>query len=227
MGTGLGELIISRLAAAADPVAADAMQHYMKTDMEFFGVRAPVVQRIVRDSVRESGVGRWEELLGSARGLWEGARYREQWYAAQQLTGYRSCRGRLEFLDLFEDMVVDGAWWDIVDQYHRRFADLLAQHRGQVDPLVRAWAVDPNHWKRRLAIITQLSAKEATDVGLLEAAIVANMNEQDFFLRKAIGWALREYAKTDPAWVRAFVAGHRQELSGLSQREALKHLRIR
>ncbi|MGP5608804.1 DNA alkylation repair protein [Arthrobacter rhombi] len=227
MADELGQLITSRLAAVADPTAAGAMQRYLKTEMDFFGVRAPTVQRIVREAVRETGVSRWEDLLDEARKLWDGAQCREQWYAAQQLTAYRSCRGRLEFLDLFEDMVVDGAWWDIVDNCHRRFAHLLAHHREQMDPLLRRWAVDPNHWKRRIAIITQLSSKEDTDVGLLEAAIYPNMAEQDFFLRKAIGWALREYAKTDPTWVRSFVASHRSELSGLSQREALKHLRIR
>lgn len=203
------------------------MQSYMKSEMPFFGVRAPIVQRIVRDAVREAGVSRWEDLLDDARELWEGAQYREQWYAAQQLTGYRQCLGRLEFLDLLEAMVVDGAWWDIVDNCHRRFAALLHEHRNTIDPLLRSWAVHPNHWKRRTAIIAQLSSKEGTDVELLEAAIVPNMREQDFFLRKGIGWALREYAKTDPVWVAGFVHVHQGELSGLSRREALKHLQIR
>lgn len=227
MDAALGPLITSKLAAVADQATARSVQGYMKTEMEFFGVRAPTVQRIVRDAVRETGVSRWEDLLTSADLLREGARYREQWYAAQQLTGYRSCRGRLEFLGLLEDMVVDGAWWDIVDNFHLRFARLLSHHRGRIDPLLRDWAVGPNHWKRRIAIIAQISAKEATDVTLLEAVILPNMTESDFFLRKAIGWSLREYAKTDPTWVRAFVASHHGELSGLSQREALKHLRIR
>ncbi|MBM6621263.1 DNA alkylation repair protein [Micrococcaceae bacterium RIT802] len=225
--TRLAEPIIAGLAAAADPDQAIGMQRYMKSEMPFLGVRAPIAQRIVRNAVRAEGTTAWEDLLAEAELLWETASHREHWYAAQQLTGYRSCEGRLEFLDLYERMVVDGAWWDVVDNCYRRFGMLLRHHRGQLDPLLRAWAVDPNHWKRRTAIIAQLSAKAETDVALLEAAIVPNMAETDFFLRKGIGWALREYAKTDAQWVRTFVDQHSGELSGLSRREALKNLPIR
>lgn len=222
----LPELITTRLAAAGDPQAAADMQRYMKSDMPFFGVRAPAAQRIVREAVRETGITGWEDLLADARHLWETAGHREQWYAAQQLTGYRPCDGRLEFLDLYERMVVDGAWWDIVDNCHRRFGMLLRRHPESVEPLLRAWALNPNRWKRRTAIIAQLGAKTTTDVDLLEAVILPNMAEKDFFLRKGIGWALREYAKTDPAWVGAFVANHGGELSGLSRREALRNLPV-
>lgn len=225
--TRLSDSIAAGLAAAADPETAIGMQRYMKSEMPFLGVRAPVAQRIVRDAVRSEGTTHWEDLLAESERLWESASHRELWYAAQQLTGYRSCDGRLEFLDLYERMVIDGAWWDVVDNCHRRFGALLRHHRGTLDPLLRGWAVDPNHWKRRTAIIAQLSAKAETDVALLEAAIVPNMAETDFFLRKGIGWALREYAKTDAEWVRAFVDGHSHELSGLSRREALKNLPIR
>lgn len=225
--TRLAEKITASLTAAADPDRAIGMQRYMKSAMPFLGVRAPVAQRIVRNAVRDEGTTAWEDLLAEAQDLWESASHRELWYAAQQLTGYRSCEGRLEFLDLYERMVVDGAWWDIVDNCHRRFGMLLRHHGGPVDPMLRGWAVDPNHWKRRTAIIAQLSAKAETDVSLLEAAIVPNMMETDFFLRKGIGWALREYAKTDDEWVRGFVDDHSHELSGLSRREALKNLPIR
>ncbi|WP_417235561.1 DNA alkylation repair protein [Arthrobacter sp.] len=223
----LAALITADLAAAADPGTAVGMQRYMKTTMPFLGVRAPAAQRIVREAVRTAGATGWEDLLREATHLWDAATHREHWYAAQQLTGYGSCSGRLEFLDLYERMVIDGAWWDIVDNCHRRFGRLLRTHPDRLDPLLRSWALDPNHWKRRTAIIAQLSSKSATDVGLLEAAILPNMSETDFFLRKGIGWALREYAKTDAEWVRNFVGDHSGELSGLSQREALKHLQLR
>lgn len=227
MTVPLSGLIAQRLAAAGEPGTAADMQRYMKTAMPFLGVRAPIAQRIVRETVREVGTTRWEDFHAAAQDLWEAAGHREQWYAAQQLTGYRACSGRIELLPLYERMVVDGAWWDIVDNCHRRFGALLREHRDQIDPLLRSWAVDPNPWKRRSAIIAQLSAKADTDVGLLEAAIVPNLEERDFFLRKAIGWALREYAKTDPEWVRAFVARNEAQLSGLSRREALKNLAVR
>lgn len=227
MTASLSQLISRRLAAAGNPGTALDMQRYMKTQMPFLGVRAPIAQRIVRETVCDTGTSRCEDLHAAAEDLWASAGHREQWYAAQQLTGYRACSGRIELLDLYDCMVVDGAWWDIVDNCHRRFGALLREHPDRMAPLLRSWAIHPNHWKRRSAIIAQLSAKADTDVGLLEDAILANLAERDFFLRKAIGWALREYAKTDAQWVGTFVARHEAQMSGLSRREALKNLPVR
>lgn len=223
MGRAIAALVSERLTAAADPQAAPGMQRYMKSSMPFLGVRAPLVKGVVSGVVRGYGPLTWEGFLDAATALWEAAEHREQWYAAQVLTGYAPARGRLEFLPLYERMVLEGAWWDVVDNCHRRFGDLLRAHRADIDPLLRAWATDENHWKRRSAIIAQLSAKAETDTALLGEVILPSIGEADFFLRKGIGWALREYAKTDPAWVRAFVREH-EGLSGLSRREALKHL---
>jgi 3-methyladenine DNA glycosylase AlkD len=87
---------------------------------------------------------------------------------------------------------------------------------------VRRWALDADRWRRRAAVICQIGAKDDTDTALLADVIVANLADPDFFLRKGIGWALRQHARLDPDWVRTFVATH--ELSPLSRREALKHL---
>ena len=94
----------------------------------------------------------------------------------------------------------------------------------QVRPTVAAWATDEDRWLRRTAVICQVGAKDRTDVSLLAMAVEANLDDRAFFLRKAIGWALRQHARTDPAWVLAFVEVHVDPLSGLSRREALKHL---
>jgi len=90
--------------------------------------------------------------------------------------------------------------------------------------VVRDWATDPDRWLRRTVVICQLGAKERTDLDILEKAIDANLDDPDFFLRKAIGWALRQHARSDPDWVRAFVASRGDHMSALSRREALKHL---
>ena len=79
-------------------------------------------------------------------------------------------------------------------------------------------------WTRRAAILVQLKYKAATDLALLEEVLVSRLDEQDFFIRKAVGWALRELSKGNPAWVRTFVAAHRADMSGLSLREATKYL---
>ncbi len=89
---------------------------------------------------------------------------------------------------------------------------------------MRAWATDDDLWLRRTAVLSQLRHKADTDTDLLRYAIEANVDDTSFWLRKAIGWSLREYAKTDPAWVRAEVDRLGPRLSGLSRREALKHL---
>jgi 3-methyladenine DNA glycosylase AlkD len=93
---------------------------------------------------------------------------------------------------------------------------------------MRAWSLDDDLWVRRTAILCQLQRKDQTDVDLLRSALEANLEGSDFgsqfFIRKAVGWALRQHARTDPGWVRAFVADHEDRLSALSTREALKHL---
>jgi 3-methyladenine DNA glycosylase AlkD len=90
--------------------------------------------------------------------------------------------------------------------------------------VVRSWSVDPDLWLRRASIICQLGFKDRTDPELLSEVIIPNLSDREFFIRKGIGWALREYARTDPDWVRAFVSEHDAAISPLSRREALKHL---
>jgi len=105
-----------------------------------------------------------------------------------------------------EQLVVAGAWWDLVDDLAtRKIGPILAANRGAVTPYVRRWATADNRWPRRTRILVQLKHRDETDEGLLSYAIEQNLDRSDFFLRKGISWALREYGKTAPAWVEAFV----------------------
>lgn len=125
---------------------------------------------------------------------------------------------------MVEELVVTGAWWDYVDPIAARgMGTMLAAHPRAAKALLRAWAGDDDIWKRRTAIFAQLRAKRATDTALLADTIRPSIGSSEFFLRKGIGWALREYSKTDPGWVLAFIESH-PGLSPLSRREALKHL---
>ena len=125
---------------------------------------------------------------------------------------------------MYEEMIVSGAWWDYVDELAiRRIGPILRSARARVTPVMLGWAAGRNLWRRRTAIICQVGAKADTDTDLLTRAIEPAIAEPEFFLRKGIGWALREYAKTAPDWVRSFVDEH-PGLSGLSRREALKHI---
>ena len=164
--------------------------------------------------------------------LWEDATHREEWYAAVALLRHRAYRAWLDpdLLPLLEQLVRTGAWWDVVDEIASHLVgQVLLDHRGVVTPVMDAWSVDDDSlWVRRTAMLAQLRHGEETDTDLLERVLVANLDDtaygKDFFVRKALGWALRQHARTDAAWVRTFVSTHADRLSGLSRREALKHL---
>ena len=129
-----------------------------------------------------------------------------------------------ERLPVVEEMVVTGAWWDYVDALATRgVGTMLVNESVKTKRILYKWAKDQNIWKRRVAILAQLKSKTNTDVELLSKCIKPSIGHSEFFLRKGIGWALREYSKTDPDWVKEFVEKH-PDLSGLSRREALKHL---
>ena len=126
-----------------------------------------------------------------------------------------------------EAMIVSGAWWDYVDDIaSHRIGGLLTLYPETIRATMLAWSRDANLWKRRTAILSQLSFKAATDEWLLFACIAPNMGDRDFFIRKAIGWALRVYSKTAPDVVRRYVREHEAELSPLSRREALKYMEM-
>ncbi|PQZ54112.1 MULTISPECIES: DNA alkylation repair protein [unclassified Microbacterium] len=216
----LVQSIRSALRDEADPELAPAQQAYMKSALPFLGVRVPRVRAVTRGLARE--VTAAAVLCGTALVLWREAAYREERYAASALMALRPVRARLDMLDVHEEMIRTGAWWDHVDEVSHRLAETLDAHPAEMAPLLRAWSRDDDFWVRRASIISQLGRKDATDRELLTAVIEPNLADAEFFVRKAIGWALRELGKTDPAWVRAFVESH--ELSPLSRREALKLL---
>lgn len=217
-------VIRAGLRAAADPARAPQMQAYMKSAMPYLGVSLPVTRRITTSAAKDHPPGGLADLIGSATGLWRAAEYREERYAATELTGMRMAAGRLELLPLCTEMIVTGAWWDHVDAVSQRIGAMLLAHPGEIEPLIRAWSTDPDRWLRRTSIICQLAFRGRTDTALLSDVIVPNLPDREFFVRKGIGWALRQYARTDPDWVRVFVAEHAAVISPLSRREALKHL---
>ena len=221
--------VIAGLRAAADPARARQQQAYMKSAMPFFGVGVPECRRIAGSVFRAhelADVGAWERTILD---LWRKAAHREERYAAVELLLFPRYSGWLEpaRIPLIEELAVTGAWWDYVDAIAGRgVGTMLAAHPRATEAVLRDWASDGDIWKRRTAILAQLRSKEATDTKLLADAIRPSIGNPAFFLRKGIGWALREYSKTDPTWVTAFVDAH-PGLSDLSRREALKHLERR
>jgi 3-methyladenine DNA glycosylase AlkD len=215
------------LHAVADPVAAPQMRRYMRSEMPFLGVPKPARAALERRLVAEHPMPDAEALALAVRALWDEARYREERYLALALTGHRSYLRWLspDQVPLYKHWIVDGAWSDFVDEIaNRRIGPLLRAHPERIEPVVRDWSASEDRWLRRTAIICQLGSKDETNATLLAGSIEAAIGEPDFFLRKGIGWALRQYARTDPAWVLAFVDAH-PGLSPLSRREALRRLR--
>ncbi len=158
--------------------------------------------------------------------LGRGARFREERYASIRLISVKAHREcwTPALMPALEEMIVTGGWWDYVDSLAQVVGELLRTYPGNVQPVMRAWSKDTNLWKRRVSIICQISFKRDTDLELLYANIQPNLADRDFFIRKAIGWALRAYAWTDPTEVARYVRANEAELSGLSRREALKNI---
>ena len=199
----------------------------MKSEMPFRGVPAPVQKRLWSDTFAAHPLATATDWARVVLELWRPAAFREERYAA---VGLASDRRYLAYrtpaaIPMLEEMIITGAWWDYVDALASHpLGDVLVSDPRRVSALMRRWARDPNLWKRRAAILCQLRRKGETDLALLYDCLEPNLADREFFMRKAIGWALRQYAWTDPAEVKRYVKANRDRLSPLSAREALKNL---
>lgn len=215
------------LREAADPVKAPIMQAYMKSAMPYLGVHVPQVKKVARAVFAAHKLESFTEWRDTVLALWRGARYREERYMAIELAGYSAYRNfrTLEALPMYEEMITSGAWWDYVDSIaSHRLGELLRLYPTEMRVVLRKWAKSGDMWKRRGAILAQLGFKADTDLGFLYDCIRPSIRNTEFFLRKAIGWALRQYAKTDSREVSRYVAEHQAQLSPLTKREALKNV---
>ena len=227
-GRRLADALRAAFTARADPVRASGQQRYMKSAMPYHGLTMPEVRRVVRTTVAAHPLPDRASWLATVGMIWDDATHREQRYAAIGVLRHRCYRAWRTpddaLLALLRHLVTTGAWWDLVDELSHVAGELLASDPETMTPVLRGWSREPDLWLRRIAIISQLGAKRSTDVALLTYAIEGSIDDPDFFARKAIGWALREYSKTDETWVRDYVATNANRLSPLSQREALKWL---
>jgi 3-methyladenine DNA glycosylase AlkD len=218
------DFVRSSLVARADPAKAAGMQAYLKTDMPFYGVQKPGRVEILRAIRSRFAPGTHGEYLESAAALWE-LPHREEKYLAQGFAIAFPQHIIPDSLPLYRRFIVEGAWWDFVDETATHMIrELVIGHPEETWPVVEGWAVGENMWLRRAAILCQVGAKTSTDSDRLFGFCAARAHESEFFIRKAIGWALRDYARTDPNAVARFVTDHRAVLSPLSVREASKHI---
>jgi 3-methyladenine DNA glycosylase AlkD len=211
------------LESVADPGRAPAMAAYLKGVAPCLGVTTPDRRRVTRDWVRSFDPGPGAQQLLAAAEQLVGAREREFAYVALDLVRRHERTLPESSLLALRGLALQRPWWDTVDAWATQIGRAGLRH-GSWDQQVATWADDPRLWVRRIALVFQVGRREAVDLDLLFAACRANLDDRDFFMRKGIGWGLRDAARTHPEPVRAFVEAHRDRLSGLSVREATKHL---
>ncbi|QGU04092.1 DNA alkylation repair protein [Corynebacterium comes] len=205
-------LIDAALRPLADPARAAGMSAYQRGRFPFLGVPAPARRAAVKEVL-----GRCQEAVDRelVEACWTAAEREFQYVACDHL---RDAPLRAEDVPWLRTLVVRKSWWDTVDALAKPIG------RAATAQQMREWAADGNLWVRRVAILHQLGRREATDTGMLAEIILNNLGSGEFFIDKAIGWALRDFSKTDREWVREFLRAHGAQLSALSRREGSKYV---
>lgn len=208
----------------ADPERAAPMAAYMKTSMPFYGVASPLRRPIARELKLQFPPGSPDGYRTNVLLLWA-LPHREEKYLA---IGYALSFKKLitfEQIGLYHQLVTEGAWWDFVDVIASDLVGrVVLDDRARMRSILEEWIDGEDMWLRRTALLCQIRHKQATDEAMLFDFCRRRAHEKEFFIRKAIGWALREYARVNPEAVRQFLRVNEAGLSGLSRREAAKHL---
>lgn len=196
---------------------------YMRGQFSFFGIKAPVRQNLQKPFMTRDTLPPKSEMEGIIREAWKREEREFQLFGLEFAVKYVRQYEKKD-IELFEYMITHKSWWDTVDLTASKVVGgYMKKFPEQRIPYTDKWLASDNIWLRRVAILFQLKYKQETDTKLLEKAINSNLGSDEFFINKAIGWALREYGKTNPEWVLKFV--ERTALDPLSHSEALKRLR--
>ncbi len=227
------EEFISYLRTQKNPEKAPGMENYMRNRFNFLGLQAAERRKLAKPYLRvlllETKERHAEKIGNESVVDWEALD--RLWQAEErefQLIGVDYLKHVSDFLTVndlkkIKRLIVTKSWWDTVDFLAKNVGTIVQKEKSLETEMLR-WSMDENLWVRRSAILHQLHFKEETHTELLNKIIQNNLEDDDFFIRKAIGWALREYAKTDEEWVIQFVENYSEQLSPLSQREALKNI---
>ncbi len=213
--------LIEKYEASRNPVKALQMKKYMKDQFEFYGIPTPERRAMMSEHIKGAGLPEWTEIDSISRNLWE---MEEREWQFTQLDLMNRMKKQLvpENLPLLEYLITTKSWWDTVDGLSGWFVgELFKRYPELIPPTTNKWMSSGDIWLQRSCLLFQLKYKKDSDLDLLFGFIEKLSHHKSFWIRKAIGWTLREYSKTDPAAVSHFVDTH-PELSGLSKREALK-----
>lgn len=223
----LADEVLERLArlygAARDPERAVRAEAYMRDQFPFLGLAAPAQRALGRTVLAGLPKPTEEDLRTVALACWSMGEREFQYFACDWLRKHVAVPGP-GFLATVATLITTHSWWDTVDPLATRVVGGLVRRHPQLSAEMDAWSADPNMWLVRTAILHQLHYGAETDTDRLFGYCSRQAGHRDFFVRKAIGWSLRHYARTDPAAVTRYVSENRDRLSPLSVREATKHL---
>ena len=209
-------------AANADATIAKGAKAYMLNQFEFYGIKTPLRRSLSKAFYKTHTIKDHNELSALVKECFNEPQ-RELHYFAIELLGHHKKLWSKKTLPLIEWMITHNSWWDSVDSTNTHaIGKFFLQYPEYIQEYTFKWNRSNNKWLKRMSILFQLLYREKTNTDILTDYIEHCQLEEDFFIRKAIGWALRSYANTDPKWVVKFVKAHPQ-LSNLSKREALKH----
>ena len=213
--------LLEELEAAKDPKKAGPMEAYMRHQFPFLGIAGPERNALYKKyfpEAKKTKVIDWDFVDT----CWEKEPREYQYVAANYLKAMQSYLTK-DDLPKLERLVVTKSWWDTVDILDRVVGSLVAGNP-ELEEVLLKWSLSDNIWLRRVAIDHQLLRKEKTNVQLMEKILLNNMDQTEFFINKAIGWALRDYSKTNPEWVARFIEKNKKRMAELSIKEASKYL---
>jgi len=215
--------IQKKFQAYANAGIAAQQTEYMRFLFPYYGLKAPVRQGVQKPFLRKENLPPKSEFDALVRDLWEKPQREFQYFGLDLAIAFRKHYEKKD-IALFEHMIVTKSWWDTVDMIASKVVGgyFLLYPEERV-PYINKWIASNNMWLQRTAILFQLKYKEKTDTFLFSKVIHALNGSDEFFINKAIGWALREFGKSNPAWVLDFVA--KTSLDPLSHSEALKRLK--
>ena len=214
--------IIEKLSPLANAGKAPSMKAYMKNHFEFLGIQMKERRSIFKEHMKNHPIDDIDKLTEIIKEMWQ-LPEREYQYCAIDLLLSNNKLWNEDSIQLFEYCVIHKSWWDTVDSIaYECMGKYFKKYPEKIQPLTTQWNQSDNIWLQRCSLLFQKNYKKDTDTSLLTQYILSLTSSKEFFIEKAIGWVLREYAKTNPEWVSDFV--EKNELPKLSKREALKHM---
>lgn len=195
---------------------------YMRNQFPFFGLTKAQRTALQKSVFKKYPLHTEQQLCDVLRALWQQPE-RECKYTAIDLGIMYKKLWTSHFFACIEGLVITDSWWDTVDHLASNYMGTLLERYPELQDRMLQWINDDYMWKRRVALLYQLKYKKNTNLSILAQFCKLRMHEREFFIAKAIGWILREYSKTDPLWVRAFIEEHKTMLQPLSVREGSKY----